>query len=315
MSFSLLQLLRDIPLAVVDVETTGASADFGHRIIEIGIVRLERGRIVGEYQQLIDPERRISPGVTALTGITQSMVKGQPTFAQQLPAVLRLLRGAMVLGHNVRFDLSFLRKEFRRGRQEIVQALNDAPVMDTVRIARKRFGRGGNALQRLAPRFGIMPPIAHRALADAQTTAALFQKLMEPVGCWDVCLCDAFAQQGGPMGLLPINPRQSLLPLELEEALEQKCPVWLEYLDGQDNRTHRKVEPLHVRRRNGELLLIAHCHLRNSRRTFKLERVVQMTRIEEQPALPTLQAPASMQPQATGAVGADPTPNLVLRSA
>jgi DNA polymerase III epsilon subunit family exonuclease len=293
MPFSLLQLLREIPLAFVDVETTGASADFGHRIIEIGIVRLERGRIVGEYQQLVDPERRISPGVTALTGITQAMVKGQPTFAQQLPAALELLRGSMILGHNVRFDLSFLRKEFRRGRQEIVQTLNDAPVMDTVRIARRRFGRGGNALQRLAPRFGITPPIAHRALADAQTTAALFQQLMEPVGGWNTCLCDAFAQQGGPMGLLPINPRQSLLPLELEEALEQKCPVWLEYLDGQKNRTHRKVEPLHVRRRNGELLLVAHCHLRNSRRTFKLERVVQMTRVDEEAIAAMPEPPAA----------------------
>jgi DNA polymerase III epsilon subunit family exonuclease len=314
MHFSLLQLLRDIPLAVVDVETTGASADFGHRIIELGIVRLERGRIVEEYQQLINPERRISPGVTALTGITHAMVQDQPTFDQQLPAALRVLSGAIVLGHNVRFDLSFLRKEFRRSRREIVQALSDAPVMDTVRIARRRFGRGGNALQRLAPRMGITPPIAHRALADAQTTAALFQKLMEPVGGWDTCLCDAFAQQGGPMGLLPINPRQSLLPLQLEEALEQKCPVMLEYLDGQENRTHRKVEPLHVRRRNGELLLVAHCHLRNSRRTFKLERVVQITRVEEQSPL-GLTKPVGQAPDTAVTVAPAPISDAALRSA
>ena len=115
MSFSLLQLLRDIPLAFVDVETTGASADFGHRIIEIGIVRLERGRIVGEYQQLVDPERRISPGVTALTGITQAMVKGQPTFAQQLPAVLRLLSDdeLELLGESLQELAEGLRKPMR----------------------------------------------------------------------------------------------------------------------------------------------------------------------------------------------------------
>jgi DNA polymerase III epsilon subunit family exonuclease len=280
MGFSLLQPLRDVPLAFLDVETTGASADFGDRVIELGIVRVEGGRVVGEYQQLIDPQRRVGPGITILTGISQSMVDGQPTFAAQLPAAMQLLQGAAVLGHNVRFDLSFLNKEFRRSGLDIVEALGNAPVMDTVRIARRRFGRGGNALQLLAARLGVLPVTAHRALADAQTTAAVFERLMEPIGGWDLCLCDAYREQGGPMGLLPVTPRENPLPLELEEALEQKLPVMMEYLDARENRTQRLIEPLHLRRAGGELLLIAHCHLRNDRRTFKLERIVRLTRIE-----------------------------------
>jgi DNA polymerase III epsilon subunit family exonuclease len=280
MPFSLLQTLRQIPLAVLDTETTGASADFGHRVIELGIVRIEAGKVIAEYQQLIDPQRSISPGVTALTGISQAMVQGQPTFAAQLPAAMDFLQGAMIVGHNVRFDLSFLHREFRRARIDITSALADAPVMDTVRIARRRFGRGGNGLQTLAPRLGVIPSVAHRALADAQTTAAVFERLMEPVGGWDLCLCDAWQHQGGPIGLLPASPQQHLLPLELEEALEQKCAVMMEYLDARDARTQRLINPLHVRRAGGELILIAHCHLRNDRRTFKLERIVRLTRVE-----------------------------------
>src|SRR3954447_22567414 len=280
MRFSLLQPLRDLPLAFVDVETTGASADFGHRVIELGIARVEGGRVVAEYQQLIDPERRISPGVTALTGISQAMVTGQPTFTHQLPAAMELLRGAAVLGHNVRFDLSFLRKEFRRCGQDITAALGDVPVMDTVLIARRRFGRGGNALQSLAPRLGMQPAVAHRALADVQTTVFVFDKLMEPVGGWDCCLCDAIQAQGGPMGLLPVNPRESLLPLELEEALERRKPVLMVYLDGRQHQTQRVIEPLTIRRSGGELLLIAHCHLREDRRTFKVERILELKRID-----------------------------------
>jgi len=283
MTFSLLQSLHDTPLAVVDVETTGASADFGHRIIEIGIVRIERSRTVGEYQQLIDPQRRVSPGVTALTGISQQMVDSQPTFADQLPAAMQLLRGAIVLGHNVRFDLSFLGKEFRRCGLEITAALNEAPVLDTVRIARRRFGRGGNGLQSLALRLGVFPSIAHRALADAQTTAQVFEKLIEPAGGWAIALCDAIGQQGGPMGLLTLAPRQTLLPLELEEALEQRRPVLMEYLDARLARTQRVIQPLHLRRSNGELLMVAHCHLRGGQRTFKLERIVRLMRVESQP--------------------------------
>ena len=296
--FSLIQTLHDIPLAFLDVETTGASAEFGHRVIELGIVRVERGQLVAQYEQLIDPQRKISLGVTALTGIAQAMVEGMPRFCDQLPAALELLRGAIILGHNVRFDLSFLRKEFRRAGMDIMQVLGDVPVLDTVRIARRRFGRGGNALQALAPRLGVYPTTAHRALADAQTTAAVFEKLMEPVGGWGICLCDAIREQGGTMGLLPATPRESLLPLELEEALERRQPVRMEYVDACQRRTHRVIQPLHVRRSNGDLMLVAHCHLRGEQRTFKLDRVVQLTRLEEPPP-PT--PPIETHPEASDA--------------
>jgi DNA polymerase III epsilon subunit family exonuclease len=281
MPFSLLQKLSETPLVFVDVETTGASADWGDRVIEIGLLRVEGGARVAEFAQLIDPQRRISAGVSALTGITHEMVAGQPTFAQAMPRVLELMSGAIILGHNVRFDLSFLHKEFRRAGVDMCVAFNDTQVFDTVRIARRRFGRGGNGLQRLAGRLGVQPVVAHRALADAQTTHLVFEKLIEPVGGWQICLADALREQGGPMGLLPAQPRQNLLPLELEEALEMRLPVMMEYLDANKNRTNRVIRPLQIRRRNGEMILIAHCQLRNDQRTFKLDRIVRLERITE----------------------------------
>jgi DNA polymerase III epsilon subunit family exonuclease len=276
---SLLSKLRDTPLAFVDVETTGASTDYGDRVTEIGIVRVEGGQRVSEYQQLVDPLRRISAGVIALTGITQEMVTGQPKFVDIQPRVIDLLSGCVVVGHNVRFDLSFIGHEFRRCRKPIEECLGKAHVMDTVRIARRRFGRGGNGLQRLAPRLGMQPTTAHRALADAITTAFVFEKLLEPVGGWDLTLCDAIVQQGGPMGLVA-TPRESLLPLELQEALEQRAAVLMDYLDARQQPTQRIIEPLHLRKFKGELTLVAHCRLRNDRRTFKLDRIVRLSRIE-----------------------------------
>ena len=281
MVFSLLQPLRDTPLAFVDVETTGASAEFGHCVIELGIARVEQGKIVREYQQLIDPKRRVSPAITALTGISQAMVDGQPTFAQQLPAAMAVMRGAALIGHNVRFDLSFLHHEFRRSGTDLSSAFGDVPVFDTVRIARRRFGRGGNGLQRLAPRLGVEPTDAHRALADAITTAKVFERLLETVGGWNLTLLDVMQLQGGPMGLLPASRHESSLPLELEEALDQKKPVKMEYLDAGQRRTERVIEPISVRRFKDELVLVAFCQLRQDQRTFKLERIVRLTRIEE----------------------------------
>src|SRR5207244_5532656 len=119
MAVSLIDKLRSVPLAFIDVETTGASTDYGDRVTEIGIVRVEDGQRVAEYQQLVDPQRRISAGVVALTGITQAMVTGQPYFTDVLPRVVELMSGAVVIGHNVRFDLSFLHSEFRRCSQLI----------------------------------------------------------------------------------------------------------------------------------------------------------------------------------------------------
>src|SRR5438045_5462750 len=279
----MLQLLRDIPIACVDTETTGASAAFGHKIIEIGIVRIENGREVGRYEQLIDPRRRITAGVTAFTGIMQEMVEGQPRFGDQLEAMLGMLRGAAILGHNIRFDLSFLHAEFRRAKLDMCECLGPVPVLDTVRIARRRFGRGGNALALLSRKLGVDPVRSHRALADAITTAAVFEKLLEPHGGFECALCDCLAHQGGTMDLAR-PPAARVLPLELEEALEANRPVLLEYIDGFGNRTERIVQPLHVRRRGGQLMLIAHCALRNDSRTFKLDRVVRMVQMD-MPAL------------------------------
>src|SRR6478736_4278392 len=114
MSVSLINKLRDTPFCFVDVETTGASADYGDRMIEIGMMRVEGGEPGGRLDQLIDPGRRISPGVVALTGINAQMVSGKPRFDQVLDRVTELMRGAVVVGHNVRFDLSFIQSEYRR---------------------------------------------------------------------------------------------------------------------------------------------------------------------------------------------------------
>jgi hypothetical protein len=186
---------------------------------------------------------------------------------------------------------------------EITSSLPDTHVLDTLRIARRWFGRSGNGLQRLAPRLGAYPAVSHRALADAQTTHLVFERMMEPLMGWRTPLVDVLAAQGGPMGLGSASPREPLLPLELEEALDRRKPVMMEYLDGQEQRTRRIIEPLTVRRFKGELVMVAHCHLRAARRMFKLDRIVRFRRMEdmtEQAARGTLEtwvagAPVEME--------------------
>src|ERR1700722_2087899 len=135
MFISLIHRLRETPLAFIDVETNGCSPAWGARVSEVGICRGEGGECVSEYQQLVDPRRKISPKITEMTGITPAMCAGQPTFAQQLPAMMPLLAGAIVVGHNVRFDLAFLYREIERAHVSIAEALGKLPVLDTLRMA------------------------------------------------------------------------------------------------------------------------------------------------------------------------------------
>jgi DNA polymerase III subunit epsilon len=280
MLFSMLKPLGEIPLAVVDVETTGMSSAMGHRVIEIGVMRMQGGQVIDAYEQLIDPGRPIGAGVSALTGITQQMVQRMPRFNDVIERLLGLFQGAAVLGHNVPFDLGFLHREFRRcGGRDLSTLLGSVPVLDTVRVARHRHGRGGNSLPTLSRRLGIEPIVSHRALADVRTTAAVYEALLSPVGGWSIPLCDALLQQGGPIDLARCAGA-SVLPWELEEALELRRPVMMEYLDADGQRTERLIEPLHVKRASGELVLVAHCHLRADRRTFRVERIVRLKRID-----------------------------------
>ena len=101
------------PVACVDLETTGGTAD-SHRIIEVGIVLLDGGVVVEQWSSLVDPGRRIPPSIESFTGITNEMVTGAPTFADLRAEVRRRLDGRLFVAHNARFDYGFVRNEFRR---------------------------------------------------------------------------------------------------------------------------------------------------------------------------------------------------------
>lgn len=276
---SLLSPLADLPLVFLDVETTGASAVYGDRVTEVAAVRVDKGVVTDEYAQLINPGRPIWPGVSALTGITNEMVADQPRFTDIAPTVAEKLRNAIVIGHNVSFDLAFMAPEFRRANIEIDSLFTISRVLDTVRIARRVYGRGGNGLQKLAVRLGIAVETAHRALADCHTTAGVFREMLEPLGGGRMTLADAILLQGGPCRFDTAACAASGLPLELEEALANQTQVRMIYLDARNARTERIVVPLRLGKPGVDRCLFAHCMLRGDQRSFKLSRIVEVTAV------------------------------------
>jgi DNA polymerase-3 subunit epsilon len=168
--------LGDVAFAVVDVETTGRGPWSGSRIVEIAIVEVRGGRIVSEYETLVNPGQGIPGAITALTGITSAMVSGAPYFEHVADEVHRRLEGRVFVAHNATFDWSFVSSE-------LVAAAGDAPDMPrlcTVRMARRLLSRLRHRnLDELSRYFGIEIHARHRAYGDALATARVLLRLLD----------------------------------------------------------------------------------------------------------------------------------------
>ena len=137
-------------IAFVDLETTGTTAT-ADRITEIGIVRVEEGELVEEWSSLVDPQCSIPEEIQALTGITNQMVRGAPTFTQLAGEVRERLEGHLFVAHNARFDYGFIKNEFRR-----IEEAFTADVLCTVRLSRRLYPEAiGHSLDALVARHGL----------------------------------------------------------------------------------------------------------------------------------------------------------------
>ena len=168
--------LSEVPLAVVDVETTGGASWRGHRVIEIAIVEVRDGRIVDDYETLVNPGQGIPPGIVALTGITTEMVAGAPYFDHIADEIERRLVGRAFVAHNATFDWGFVSAEMLR-------AVGDAPNVPklcTVRMARRLVPRlRRRNLDVLARHFGVAIHARHRAYGDALATARILLRMLD----------------------------------------------------------------------------------------------------------------------------------------
>jgi DNA polymerase III subunit epsilon len=161
---------------VVDVETTGFSALRGGRVIEIGAVAIESGRIVGELGTLIDTGAEISYGAFRVHGISEAMLRGKPGPEDVWPQVREFIGDADLVAHNSPFDSAFVRHELALLGHGLANHWHC-----TVRLARKRLPHLPNHRLDTVYRhlFGDFPPGAarHRALDDARHTAQIWLEL------------------------------------------------------------------------------------------------------------------------------------------
>ncbi|CDB85072.1 dNA polymerase III polC-type [Coprococcus comes CAG:19] len=159
---------------VFDIETTGFSA-VTDRIIEIGAVKVEDGKITDKFSTFVNPKRPIPFRITELTSITDEMVIDSPDIETILPQFIEFIGDAVLVAHNASFDVGFIEQNCKRQKIEA-----DFTYVDTVALARvllpalNRF-----KLDTVAKALNISLENHHRAVDDAGCTAEIFVKFVQ----------------------------------------------------------------------------------------------------------------------------------------
>ncbi|HEX8182816.1 MAG TPA: exonuclease domain-containing protein [Candidatus Saccharimonadales bacterium] len=154
--------ILDTPMVFVDIETNGLSHIRG-RVIEVAAIRVENGRITRVFNQLIDPETELPFFITKLTGIRSEDLRGAMPFRQIAVELHDILSGAIFVAHNVRFDYSFLKQEFKRVNKTFLPK-----QLCTVKLSRTLYPEHkSHKLESLIARHGFSFEKRHRAYDDA----------------------------------------------------------------------------------------------------------------------------------------------------
>lgn len=167
-------------LAVIDFETTGMSPAQGARATEIAAVLVQDGQIVGRFQSLMNSGAWVPPFIEQFTGITNAMLRSAPPARAVMHEVLRFTRGCPLVAHNAAFDRGFWHAEAAQAGCE-PDAAHD--FVCTLLLSRRLYPRAPNHRLGTLAALHDLPDSgrAHRALADAQTTAHLLLRLQADV--------------------------------------------------------------------------------------------------------------------------------------
>ncbi|WP_449256746.1 DNA polymerase III subunit epsilon [Bosea sp. (in: a-proteobacteria)] len=226
---------------VLDTETTGVEAHNGDRIVEIGCVELVNHCPSGRtFHVYINPERSMPVEAYNVHGLSEEFLSDKPVFAVVAQEFAEFIAGAKLVIHNAAFDVGFINMEFKRlGMAPVEQAF----VVDTLSMARRKHPGASNSLDALCSRYGIdnSRRTKHGALLDSEILAEVY---IELIGGKQASLGLGVETAAGRPGLAapvlerpqrqrPLAPRLDQAALAAHEAFilkSLKAPLWKGYL-------------------------------------------------------------------------------------
>jgi DNA polymerase-3 subunit epsilon len=255
--------------AFLDIETTGLSPWFGDRICQIAIVITEGRRIKSTVDLILNPERELSPAASHINGLDESKLSAAPKFAEITDQLEALLKDAVIVCHNAKFDIQFLDNEYRK----LGRSVEYPNLIDTLLLARDNFDMDSYSLQFLADAFHVSKSLQEsHAMTDAMTAKNVFFAMM-----------DALKPNGRPLddyiGIYnsPAWPQDgAYLPIELSEAINSGRRLFIKYMDKDGEISERWISPTEVLGLADYIYLKAYCHTREAERTFRLDRIIEV---------------------------------------
>lgn len=261
-------------LIALDLETTGLHPQLSE-IVEIGAATFNplSGEIIDSFQTLVDPGCPIPMNVQAIHGINDSMVAGAPRIVQAFEMLEEFLGGhSIVVGHNISFDLGFLRYRANH----VGRPLRFLRCIDTVHLARWAFpGLKSYKLVALRTALGLPEDSAHRALDDAIASAALFSRGYRQL------LSMSHPEEVIWTRLLKAMPEGRVAPASLTAELRElysHCELGtrllIRYRNAQAEISLRVVDPQGMQLQHNGHTLVGYCHLKQASRHFRCDRIL-----------------------------------------
>jgi DNA polymerase III subunit epsilon len=259
-------------LTFLDVETTGLSPYYKDRICEVGILRCEAPDKHISFNTLVNPRRQISPGASAVNKITDEMVQDAPYFKDISKKILELLDNCVLVCHNAPFDISFINFELENCG---IRPLNFS-VIDTLIIARRFFTFPSNCLSNIASTLNLDVTSKHRAMADVHTTRKVFDHFWAELNKKGITNIEEIFSHNINNRNAGTAEKKFHLPPLIEEAIKSEKNILLHYVSAIGHQTKRVIKPLRVIKNFDYFYLEAFCSLRNDKRTFRLDRIVNL---------------------------------------
>jgi DNA polymerase III epsilon subunit family exonuclease len=264
--------LDEAAFLVVDVETTGLSAEGGDRVCEVGAVLLRGGAVVASFSSLVDPGRPVSAGAYAVNRISPAMLAGAPTFTDVAGRLLEMMNDAILVAYNAPFDRSFLEMELRlAGHPPLTNE-----VVDALTLARQLLpGLGRYPQANVARVLGIGSPVTHRALDDTMITARIFSMFLSMLKAYDIQDCADLHR--GDLGAALSAKRTTII----EAALADRLSLMVRYLSPADGEILQEiVTPKEIvggrLPRRSEASLLAFSHAQSSERRLQIDRILEL---------------------------------------
>ena len=187
-------LVANATFVVFDCETTGLSPT-NDRVVEVGAVKFCNGKVIEEKSWLVNPQRHIPPWVVKVHGIDDTMVKNSPTFKEMYPEFIAFIGDSVLMAHNARFDVSFVRAEIERNQLPLPRNM----TIDSLYLFRKWFPEAkSHKLKDVADEAKIETKTLHRGMADSMYVFLIFDKALvskDP----RITLSDLYTDCGGPL--------------------------------------------------------------------------------------------------------------------